>query len=108
MITLTTNPLNSQRSFFMEAMLHQEAATTTFCDVHRLICNLAHQHRRRYGGAFEDLYSEACELFVICYESFRPELGAFTTWCTWKVQKGLLEKTRRRAYRNKRLGRVDC
>lgn len=61
---------------------------------------------RRYGGEFEELYSEACLLFVQAVQDFDESKGVkLSTWTTIKVYRGLQDLIRVRAARRRLVGK---
>jgi len=79
--------------------------TETFFDVESLIRKTVWRFIHTYGGDFEELYAEACSMYIDIYDTFDEDLGAFSTWLYQRVFYGLLDKLRRTASRNASLPR---
>lgn len=54
---------------------------------------------RRYGGDYEECYSEALVHFVEAVQDYEPILGSLSNWISYKVYRGLQETKRTRARR---------
>lgn len=54
---------------------------------------------RRYGGDFDELFSEALVLFTSAAQSYDPKMGSFSNWITFRIYKGLQEIKRSEARR---------
>ena len=72
-------------------------------DVEALITQETIRHWKRYGGDYDELRSQANEIFMRAYRTFDVGKGAFTTWLTFLLRKILLEKVRRQSMRNARI-----
>ena len=55
-------------------------AEETYHDVAKLLYQTVHAFRRRYGGAWDDLLSDAHLGFCRAYRGYRPEKARFSTW----------------------------
>lgn len=62
---------------------------------------------RRYGGDFDELFSEALVLYVEAVNSFEESRGSMSNWITFKVFKGLQESKRVQARRLRITGPME-
>ena len=83
------------------------AIDLAYRDVERLVYHTAHAFRRRYGGDFEELLSEANEHFMHAFHTFDPGRGQFPARVRHVVWHGLLETLRKEANRKRLLARAD-
>lgn len=88
----------------MGTALERDATATTFADVQDLIYHTLHRFKARHGGEWDDLLSDAHELFFIAYNRHDGR-SSFQTYVVWVIWKGLLEYVRRNA---KHYSRCDC
>ena len=78
------------------------AMTTTYEDTRLLLYDICHKFRRRYGGNFDDLMSEANLHFMAAYETYDPTKGSkFTTWARFRIWICMLETVRSKMRRAK-------
>ena len=54
---------------------------------------------KKYGGDFDELFSEALVLFTVACQRYEPYVGTIQNWIGFSVYKGLLEIKRTEARR---------
>lgn len=86
--------------------MHQLEIEFAYEDHVRLVHYLALRHQRAHGGQLEDLLSEAHEHFVAACHTYQHNLGAMSTWLTWRIRGGLLSTARKLASEARRLPRI--
>ena len=69
----------------------------TFYDVKNLLHKIVHKFRRRYGGDYQELFSQASLYYVKAYNTFDPSRGSFTKRIGYNVWMDLLSEKRRQA-----------
>lgn len=85
--------------------MNDDPKTVTYLEVRNMLRKIVCDYRRRNGGNFDELMSEAHLGFVKAYESYDPKRGQFTTHCWWQVMNALktysYERVKARRYRLK-------
>ena len=69
-------------------------AEQAYESVRKLIGKIIKSHQQRFGGSWDDLLSEANELFMLAHTSYDPARGTYAKRIAYKVWYGLLEKLR--------------
>jgi len=69
----------------------QSGKNETYEEVEMLVYSIVHKFKKKYGGDFEELLSEANYLFLLVYDSYCESIGEFTTWLHFRIWKGLLD-----------------
>ena len=85
----------------------QAAKTETYNDIYLLLCNIVHKFRKKYGGDFYELQSEADYLFLVAYDSYENDKSAFSSWIYLKVWNGLIDFMRTTHRKNSRMLYLD-
>lgn len=82
----------------------RNAVTETHKDVQNQIYKMAHKFHKQYGGAWDEVLSEANYYFLTAYASYKDGTAEFTTHCHWTMFYGFLSY-----YRNqrKRASRIE-
>lgn len=75
--------------------------TETYNDVEKLIYFVCHRFRKKYGGEFDELLSEANEIYMDAYRSHDPERGPFHKHLQAKIWGGMISTLRKRLQRNR-------
>ena len=88
----------------MQAMLLEK---DHYQSVKKLIYSICHRFRKKYGGDWEELESEANYYYVLACKGWDEKKGKFSTHLTWKVWFGLLDMVRERARKSKRIEQLD-
>lgn len=91
----------------MQPAIAQDAFTQSYQEVELLIFDTVHSFRRRYGGDFQELLSEARVAFCESYITYDDDYP-FSTWVRFKCWTRLLEDRRRRARLYGRPGHPNC
>ena len=63
--------------------------------VHNMICKVAWQTQRKYGGDFEQWLSECYYIFCTSIDSHSDNLATINTWLYRKLHWGLIDKIRK-------------
>jgi RNA polymerase sigma factor (sigma-70 family) len=98
----------------MTMTIRQDALTETFEDVKKLIHQACHSFQKKYGGNYEDLFSQAQEVFLEAYDRFDSTKGmTFSTYIRQVIWWRLQDEQRHQAQRNTKLPRdssdvTDC
>lgn len=82
-------------------MASKFALTETYVDVEKLIYYVCHRFRKRYGGDFYELLSQANEIYMDAYHSHDPKRGTFPKHLQAKIWGGMLSSLRTNLQRNK-------
>lgn len=83
----------------------REFVEETYAECEAILYYTVRKFKRKYGGNFEDLLSEAHSLYMDACTSYNPERCAFKTWVRNKIWYGLSEGLRKAAMRANRLPR---
>jgi len=75
--------------------LHEDISTETFEQCKNLMYQYVWKFYNRYGGDFNDWVSEGHLIFMKCIVSYNNKY-AFTTWFTFKLQKGFISVIRKK------------
>lgn len=86
-------------------LLALEATTETFEDVEKLLYYHCHNYIKAYGGIFEEIESEAFELFMLAYMRYDASKGSFATFFSTTLTLGLKEFARKASF-DKSLGKT--
>lgn len=63
----------------------QSLITDAYKSVEKMICKLIHNHRQRYGGDLDELWSLANDAFMDAIYTWQAEKGALTTHVYTKI-----------------------
>lgn len=75
--------------------LQQDILSESFNAFEHLLQRIVEQHHATYGGDFDDLFSEAQEIFLNAHQQHDEMKGKIGTWIYFFVSKRLLEKRRK-------------
>lgn len=77
--------------------LMQTPCEETYEDVQNLLYKISHRFKAKYGGEFEDLFSQANEHYLAAYNSYDSNRTKFSTWLWFTVWHAMLETMRNAA-----------
>lgn len=83
--------------------LATRALEVTYEDVRTVLYDLVHKFRRRYGGDFGELVSDANAYFMQAYATYNGDRGsAFSTWFYYRTWRRMLSDLRQRRSQSRR------
>jgi RNA polymerase sigma factor (sigma-70 family) len=88
-------------------MTHTLDAPAALESVFRLLIRLAGQRAKRGGLDRDDLFGEACVIFLACFDRYDPARGSLANWaamCCWSAYARLM----RQRQRSRRDGATDA
>ncbi len=80
----------------MKSQFEEKALQETYKEMELLVYDTVHKFRRRYGGDFEELNSEANLIFMKACSTYNPEKGQFSTWLVFLLRNGLIDNLKKR------------